>query len=581
MINNFDSNTPTPRPDKSDEINLREVADALVRKWRWMAAGSFIGLLIAGLQLSRSKPVYQGEFQIVLSGQESGGASLLSKSPGFAATAGIFLQGGAESIATELQILNSPSVLLPVFEAVRAKKPPEVANGMRFRSWAKSAITAEEEKGTYVLNVEFRDTDKQIVLPITRMISDVYQSYSNRGRSRELNNAIKYLKTQISKVKPQSKASFRKALNFGQTNSLGILDGLPLAGNVVGAGVAQVSGGRVAVSGGNLELARTTAQQKVVSLEVQIKAAQEAGVGSIYFASQLGSLNDKSSTFDQLTRIETRLAELRSRFKSNDPFIKKLELERETLINYINEQTIALLKGELELVRANLKSLERPKEVVNRHRELTQEALRDEATLVTLQNQLNQYELEQARDSNPWELISTPTLLESPVSPHRKRILGLGLLGGLILGGSGALISDRRSGRVFSKNELQRELPFPLLKCLPNHSNIQEFYSWVAPIQLLADGPLAGNGSVALIPIGSIAADDLDAFQTSLREALGVNRELLISRDLLATRACSTQLLVTAPGAAKREDLRQLREQLALQGTNVAGWIFIDNNLED
>ena len=63
-------------------------------------------------------------------------------------------------------------------------------------------------------------------------------------------------------------------------------------------------------------------------------------------------------------------------------------------------------------------------------------------------------------------------------------------------------------------------------------------------------------------------------------QALGPQRELLISRDLLATRACSTQLLLTAPGAAKREQLRQLREQLALQGTPVAGWVLLDTSLE-
>ena len=58
---------------------------------------------------------------------------------------------------------------------------------------------------------------------------------------------------------------------------------------------------------------------------------------------------------------------------------------------YANQQTIALLRGQLALAKANLQALDRPKDVVNRHRELTQQALRDEATLVTLQNQLKQF----------------------------------------------------------------------------------------------------------------------------------------------------------------------------------------------
>ena len=159
-----------------------------------------------------------------------------------------------------------------------------------------------------------------------------------------------------------------------------------------------------------------------------IQEATKAGAGSLYFASQLASLTDKSSTFDQLTSVETRLAELLSRFKDSDPLVQKLQRERNTLVRYINQQTIALLKGELDLAKANLQALDRPKDVVSRHRELTQQALRDEATLVTLQNQLKQFELEQARATSPWELISTPTLLDSPVSPRKKRTLALGLL---------------------------------------------------------------------------------------------------------------------------------------------------------
>ena len=310
---------------------------------------------------------------------------------------------------------------------------------MRFQDWAKSAITAEEEKGTYVLNVEFRDTDQKLVLPITKMISEAYQSYSKRGRARELSNVIDYLKSQIAVIKPQADASSRAALDYGYSNGLGLLDGLPLAGNVAGAGVSQDGSGysssaRVTGTGGSVEAARTAAQQKVMALQVQIKEATRASSGSLYSASQLASLTDKSSTFDKLTIVETRLAEYRSRFKDNDPLIQKLERQRISLVSYLNRQTIALLKGELDFAKANLQALDRPKEVVSRHRELTQQALRDEATLVTLLNQLKQFELEQARDTSPWELISAPTLLDNPVSPRHRRTLAIGLLAGVVLG---------------------------------------------------------------------------------------------------------------------------------------------------
>ena len=566
----------------ADQINLQLVAGALRRRWRWIFGGGAIGLLISGVQLTRTKPVYMGEFQIVLSSKKSATASLLSQNPGLASLTALSGVKGNDSIATEVQILKSPSVLRPVFEAVKARKPPEVAKAMRFQYWAKS-VTTRAEKGTSVLNVEYRDTNKQLVLPITRMISEAYQNYSYRGPTREVSNAIAYIKEQIKQIKPQAETSLRDALDYGYANGLGLLDGLPLSGNVSGAGMSNSGSSSIALvtgNGGGLEAARTTAQQKVSLLKMQILAAKKAGTDTIYFASQLDKSTELSKTFGELTDVETRLAELRSRFKDNDPLVHKSQRLRNTLVSYINQQTISMLKGELVLAEAILKGLNRPKDVVNRHRELTQEALRNEATLVTLQNQLKQFQLQQARTPNPWELISTPSMLDNPVSPRRRRTLVLGLLTGMVLGSGGALIRDRSSDRVFSTDELSRDLPGPLLERLPCSDDDQPVNAWHAPIQLLADGPLAGEGSVALIPVGSIAPTILDAFTRSLRQSLGDHRELVISRDLLTTRACSTQLLLTAPGAAKREQLRQLREQLALQGTPVVGWVLLDTSLE-
>ena len=102
---------------------------------------------------------------------------------------------------------------------------------------------------------------------------------------------ISYLKTQIAEIKPQAKASRRTALEYGYTNGLGLLDGLPIAGSVSGAGISKAgSGAQVSGRAGGVENARTTAQQKVKALEVQIQEATKAGAGSLYFASKLASL---------------------------------------------------------------------------------------------------------------------------------------------------------------------------------------------------------------------------------------------------------------------------------------------------
>ena len=135
--------------------------------------------------------------------------------------------------------------------------------------------------------------------------------------------------------------------------------------------------------------------------------------------------------------------------------------------------------------QSQLTSLKRPREVVLKHRELLRTALRDEKTLTTLETQLQALQLEQARQTNPWELISVPTLLDKPVAPRKKNIVALGLISGLILGSGAALAMDRRSDLVFSEDELISLLPCAQLKRLPAFNQ----NTWSDAVDLLAKGP--------------------------------------------------------------------------------------------
>ena len=199
------------------------------------------------------------------------------------------------------------------------------------------------------------------------------------------------------------------------------------------------------------------------------------------------------------------------------------------------------------------------------------------ATLDLLERSLMSLELEQARQTDPWELISTPTLLAMPVEPKKARIVALGLFAGLIAGSGVALFVDRRTGLIYSEDELKSLLPCPLIKHLPAMGGS----AWTDAADLLAAAPFAKageNSSIALIPIGNIQNEQLRAFSAELKRALE-GRELLVSTDLRQTSRCTTQLLLTSRGAATRTQLSQLRQKLALQGTPLAGCVLIDPEL--
>ena len=168
-------------------------------------------------------------------------------------------------------------------------------------------------------------------------------------------------------------------------------------------------------------------------------------------------------------------------------------------------------------------------------------------------------------------------MLDRPVAPHKKLIVTLGLLAGLVVGSGVALWVDRRTGLVYSKNELKSLLPCPLIKHLPAMGGS----TWTDAADLLAAGPLAkspSSSAVALIPIGNIPKEQLQNFNAELSRAL-LGRELIVSTDMRKTSRCATQLLVTSQGVATRTQLSELRQKLALQGTPLAGWVLLDPKL--
>ena len=304
----------------------------------------------------------------------------------------------------------------------------------------------------------------------------------------------------------------RSAQAFALSNGLGLQDGMPAA---VAAGSSR-----------SVETSRESFQNKVNSLEQQLIDARTAGSTRVYVAPQL---NANVKLYAALQELKARLQQKSALLRANDPSIKNLKRQIQTLTQVINQQTTGLLEGELQTARANLTSLTRPREVVLKHRELVRTALGDEKTVTELESQLQTLRLEKARQTNPWELISTPTLLDSPVAPRKKRIIGLGLLAGLVAGSGAALLLDRRTGLVYQEDELRALIPCPLLKHLPALVPA----AWDDAAGLLASGPLAvvGNSPIALVPIGKVPLDQLQSFTAALRGALG-ERELLVSNDL-------------------------------------------------
>jgi uncharacterized protein involved in exopolysaccharide biosynthesis len=548
----------------ADEIDLRQLAAALQRRWRLIAKVAGGTLLLSAAYAFLSKPVWEGEFQIVLASNESPSGSaqvLLQANPGLAALVGS--NGGENKLETEVKVLESPSVLKPVFDFVKTHKATagEDVDRWRYSEWLKDNLTIKLEKGTSVLNLTYQDSDRDLVLPALQRISQAYQAYSGRDRERGIAQAIRYLDQQISRYRLESLASLRRAQEFAIEQDLTALQ-------------RKDKGDDEVVNSLNIEDLRVRAANEIRNINeqlTQLRALSDDPEALMYLGSNIPALAAKGLP-QTLDRIDTELANLRATYTDRDDSIRRLKLRRSVLIDTLKRQTYGYLFAKRTDAQARLAAAERPKGVLIRYRELLRQAARDEATLNRLEADRQVLALEQARKQDPWELISTPTLLDKPVAPRKGRILALGLLAGLVLGSGAALVVDRRSGRVFAEDELQQLLPGPLLA----HVALGDPQALAGQLTLLARGSLAGSHRVALIPVGLTAdSPGVQELLDQLRQTMP-HTELLCSADLVAAAGCDHQLLITSPGAPTRSQLAQLRQQLDLQGRPITGWLLLD-----
>jgi succinoglycan biosynthesis transport protein ExoP len=543
-----------------DEIDLRQLANALQRHWRLIAKVASAAFALSTLYALFTPRVWQGEFQIVLSSANSGGGSLAklaSDNPILANLAGISGGGLKDTLETEVKVLESPSVLKPVFDFVRTSKQRigQNTDDMRFSDWVES-VKVEIEKGTSVLNISYTDTDKSLILPVIQRISRDYQDYSGRDRRRDIANAVVYLKQTIHDLTPKAEASMQRAQAYALSNGLGLSDGMPASGEPSSRG------------GGSVEARRQEAQSKVLMLQQQLAQARAHNNRVLFQAPQLAA---NAELYKEYQSKEARLSDLRSRLRDNDELVRINKRQRASLIATLNRQTIGLLEGELNTAQAALQAASRPKEVVLKHRELVRQAIRDEKTLAELEAQLQITQLEQAKQTEPWELISTPTLLDAPIAPKKGRIMALGLFTGVVAGCGAALVVDRRSGRVFSQDELRKLLPGPLLA----HLNPADASTLDDQLTLLARGPLAGSKRVGLISVGLPSQEpQVQHLLNALRQRMP-HTELLCDQDLVKAANCDHQLLITRIGIPTRSQLASLNQQLQLQGRPITGWLLL------
>ncbi len=567
--NSNNTNYPINNSSKEniDEIDLVKIFQSIVRKKKIFFLTTFATVSLSIVYSFLKSPTWEGNFQIVLSKDSDQFSKMnldLLNNPAISQFIGSTGKGSdSKNLETEVKILESPYVLNPVFDFVkqyRSKKGVEV-EGLKFDNW-KRRLQIELEDGTSVLNLSYKDKDKELVIPVIKLISNQYQEYSSEERDSGLARAIDYLDKQINIYRTKSVISIKDVEDFSILHRLTPFNNTMEDENKFSSYLLKIEEEEV--------LARNSIQYLEEQL-LQFNSLGEDSEALMYLGSTLPEVK-KLGLPNRLRKLEEELSFLRSVYKEDNIEITSLLLEKETLIKTLRRMTKGYLQAKIINQKAILASTKRPDGVISKYKELLRIAARDSQTLNQLEGEIHLLRLESYREEKPWELISEPTLKSKPVSPQKLNLILLGLFGGSLIGAFLSLFYDFKSGLIFHIDDFKKYLPFPLLKQLSINS--------VSSLNLTADFIVqkyfSDNNSTAFFIPSKELPKEINAFYSKFEEYLINRSNIKIYDNIEDIRTISNVILITSPGFIKRIQLDNIQQLFKLNNISVIGWLYID-----
>ena len=521
---------------ENDEINLNFIFNTLFREKKFILIVVFLSTLSSIIFSFIVKPIWKGSFNIVVKEDESQ-SNILGK--GASDLLGIDL-GVSEGNKTQILILKSPSVLMPVYEYVKDEyeKKGIKTNSMDFKEWLKGDLLIEFQKKTSVLNVEYKNKDRELIINTLNLIAKKYKDYSKIKTEKDITRTINYLESQTKLTKEKYLKSTKEFNSFSIENGLGNIDGF--------IGLGKSTNSNISSNTNNPLLKNITGGEDNQLLKKLISNGQFKNIQDFTGKESLAGQR-YSAQFLNLERYEAAYVDLSSKLKPNS-------------------STLTQLKLKIDNLRSSLK---RPNEILLRYKQLKNTATKNERILKELENNLALMKLQRIKTPNPWEMISVPTIDERPLFPVKRRIVGLTFFLSLVLGSSLALLKERKSGYLFEFDAFLTRVPFkfienlyfgnPTLNTKLVSKNVEKFNkNRVINFINLSDNFFINENSNK-----SIFSDELEEYK------------FLNCENIYSSKDLKNIVLIAEPGKINEKNLNIILSYLSIYNDQVLGWFFL------
>ncbi len=563
----------------NDEIDFNQILNFLIRNKILIASFSFIFFILSTVFSSVIKKTWEGEFQIVLENKDSLAPTSLFPTS-IQRIVGLGKSNLSNSLKTEVGILESPSVLLPAFEFANSSININSKNKniLKFSSWKKRNLTIELQEDTSILNISYRDKRKEIIIPVLNKISGIYQDYSGKRKKKMQENGLSYLRDQILIYNEKSSESLKKAQGFAideDFSFIGLTSFYEIPKQTLEMNKRDKFNANSLISPNiAIENQRAIAANKIREIDFQLEQIEKISEDPNqfqYIGSTIPALLNEGLP-EMLNEFDEELIEKRQYYTDESDLIKNLLKKRIALIELIKEKSIGYLKAEKMKTLAQMKAAKRPKDVLLKYKELIREAQRNEITLINLENQLIGLELESSKKQDPWELITKPTLKNSPISPNSLLINILGVIIGIFLGIFYSIFKEKKTNLIYNENIINSLFGIEILDKIYFDTNKFEINSRDILVDEILDPQ--DNANLKFVYIDEYPKINIEKminkiFDNRLNFIVVENLKKLNNEDKI--------ILVLISGKSKINDLSKFIKRLSSINKKLLGAVIIKN----
>jgi polysaccharide biosynthesis transport protein len=503
-------NQPGSKEGEGEEsINLGEIWRAIQRRKRLIAltAGVLFAFSVASTINERiHSPVFQGSFDLLINDPLSDGSNSNSGDSIFAQLA---QNTPSADIPTLIEVLSSPVLLDPVAR--------QFGTTGRALSGRISIDGGGKKDAGGVLTVSITGDDPIQDQKVLEALSQAYLGYSLAQRQQRLSEGLRFLDRQAPALEQKTNqlqaqlARFREANNLLQPTEEGGALKAQLAGLENQRAELKADRSRLISVRGSIQNGSLTAQgfQEAIST-----STSTSGGGGLSVAGSGQAL------LQELTKVEQQLAEAQAKFTPSSTMVRGLLARRDGMVPLLRRNQLEAVSAALTLNANRLQSLEtqiarltanfqRQPALIKQFEDLQQRLQIAQQNQSGIIQARENFQLEIAQRSVPWNVISAPRVSSVPVKPSVSRNLvlgfGLSLLGGVAVG----LIRDRFDHVFHHASEVRDDLKQPLLGQVPY-------------IALLKDGP--ANRPFRLAEFDRSLAPQTAARPNDQRRSLGDQR---------------------------------------------------------